>query len=195
MPKPTFFKSAEEFAGWLERNHHKADELWVGYHRKATGKPSVTYPESVDVALCYGWIDGVRKSVDETRYMNRFSPRRPGSNWSAVNIRRAKALIQAGRVRPAGLEAFEAREAGRSGVYSYENRPADLPPKYRELLKQNKKAWSYFNARPPWYRRTAVWWVVSAKREETRLKRLSTLIEKSARGKTIPPLTPPTKSK
>ncbi|MBM2842812.1 MAG: hypothetical protein HW404_649 [Anaerolineales bacterium] len=98
-------------------------------------------------------------------------------------------------MRPAGLEAFEAREAGRSGVYSYENRPADLPPKYRELLKQNKKAWSYFNARPPWYRRTAVWWVVSAKREETRLKRLSTLIEKSARGKTIPPLTPPTKSK
>ena len=195
MPNPRFFKSADEFARWLEKHHATADELWVGYHKKASGKASPTWAESVDVALCYGWIDGVRKSVDETRYTNRFSPRRLGSNWSAVNIRRAKALIQEGRMQPAGLKAFEARKASRSSVYSYENRPAGLPPKYQKLLKQNKKAWSYFNSRPPWYRRTAVWWIVSAKREETRLKRLSTLIEDSARGMTIAPLSPPTKSK
>jgi len=195
MPKPRFFKSAEEFAGWLERNHDKADELWVGYHRKATGRPGLTYPESVDVALCYGWIDGVRKSVDETRYTNRFTPRRPGSNWSAVNIRRAKALIKEGRMRPSGLRAFRAKRASRSSTSSYENRPADLPPRYLERLKANEKAWIFYSSQPPWYRRAATWWVISAKQEKTRLKRLSNLIESSGRGQTIAPLTRPAKAK
>jgi len=195
MPKPRFFKSAKDFASWLERNHDKADELWVGYHRKATGRPSLTYPESVDVALCYGWIDGVRRSVDETRYTNRFTPRRPGSNWSAVNIRRARALIKVRRMRPAGLRAFRAKRASRSSTASYENRPSDLPPRYLERLKANEKARIFYRAQPPSYRRAATWWVISAKREETRRKRLSNLIESSARGRTIPPLTRPTKSK
>jgi uncharacterized protein YdeI (YjbR/CyaY-like superfamily) len=193
MPRPRFFKSSEEFDLWLERNHATEKELWVGYHKKATGRPSMTYPESVDVALCYGWIDGVRYSVDEGSYTNRFSPRRTGSNWSAVNLRRARSLIKEGRMRPAGLKAFKTRRANRSGSYSYENRPADLPPSYLKRFKANKKAWAFYRAQTPSYRRAATWWVVSAKLEETRLKRLATLIDDSARGRTIAPLTRPAK--
>ena len=191
MPKPRFFKSADDFTRWLEVNHASKSELWVGYYKKASGKPSLTYPESVDAALCYGWIDGVRYSVDEVSYMIRFTPRRPGSTWSLVNIRRAKALIKEGRMQPAGLKAFKALRQTRSGVYAYENRPADLPPKYLRQLKGNPKAWAFYCAQTPSYRRTATWWVVSARLEETRIRRLATLIADSARGRTIAPLTRP----
>lgn len=185
---PRFFRTPAEFRRWLAAHHATAADLWVGFHRRATGRPSITWPESVDEALCVGWIDGMRKSLDAERYAIRFSPRKPTSIWSAVNTRRAKELIAAGRMRPAGLKAFEARRANRSGVYSFEQRSTALPPKYAAKLRANAAASAYFAAKPPWYRRTAVWWVVSAKREETRLRRLAQLIEESARGRHIKPL-------
>jgi len=184
----TFFRSPSEFREWLELHHATAGELWVGYYKVNSGKPSITWPESVDEALCFGWIDGIRKSVDELSYTIRFSPRKTGSIWSAVNIKRAAELADQGRMHPAGLRAFQARKRNRSGIYSYEQREARLPEEYDELLQQNKAAWDFFHAQPAWYRKAAVWWVVSAKKEETRLKRLSQLIEDSAHGRTIPPL-------
>jgi uncharacterized protein YdeI (YjbR/CyaY-like superfamily) len=145
----------------------------------------------VDEALCFGWIDGIRKSIDDTRYKNRFTPRRPGSTWSAVNIRRVQDLIDLGRMHPAGLKAFEARKVENSGIYSYEQRHlARLEPPQEKRFRTNEKAWAYFQASPPSYRKAAVWWVVSAKREETRLRRLDQLISHSELGRTVPPLTP-----
>jgi uncharacterized protein YdeI (YjbR/CyaY-like superfamily) len=179
-----FFKTPGDFRKWLEANHDKAKELWVGFHKRGT-KPSITWPESVAEALCFGWIDGVRKSVDDTSYKIRFSPRRSKSIWSAINIRTAKALIEDGRMRPAGLRAYEARKENRSGIYSYENRPETLPPEYEKKLRKNPAAWKAFQARPAWYRKTVTWWVVSAKREETRLSRLERIIEDSASGRPI----------
>ena len=179
-----FFKTSKDFRKWLESNHEKARELWVGFHKKGT-KPSITWPESVSEALCFGWIDGVRKSVDESSYKIRFSPRRPRSIWSSINIRTAKALIKEGRMHPAGLTAYEARKENRSGIYSYENRSQTLPAEYEKKLRKNPAAWKTFQARPPWYRRTVTWWVVSAKKEETRLSRVDQLIEVSAKGLTI----------
>jgi uncharacterized protein YdeI (YjbR/CyaY-like superfamily) len=180
-----FFETPAHFRKWLESNHGKTRELWVGFHKKGT-KPSITWPESVREALSFGWIDGLRKSVDETSYTIRFSPRKPSSVWSAINIRIAKELIEEGQMHPAGLRAFEARKENRSGIYSYENRPQTLPAVYEKKLRKNAAAWKTFRAGPPWYRRTVTWWVVSAKKEETRLKRLDQLIEVSARGRTIP---------
>lgn len=179
-----FFKAPRDFRTWLESNHEKASELWVGFYKKGT-KPSITWPESVSEALCFGWIDGVRKSVDESSYKIRFSPRRPRSIWSSINIRTAKALLEEGRMHSAGLRAFEARKENRSGIYSYENRPQTLPAGYEKKLRKNPAAWKAFQAQPPWYRRTLTWWVVSAKKEETRLSRLDQLIEDSAKGLTI----------
>jgi len=196
-PKPPFrfFKTPAEFRRWLQTHHAKSDELWVGFHKKASGKPSLTWPESVDEALCFGWIDGLRKSVDATSYRIRFTPRRPGSIWSAVNIRRAKALIKAGRMTPAGLAAFRQRNEARSVVYSYERSQAELGEGYERKLRANKQAWSYFQAQPPGYRKTAAWWVISAKREETRLRRLQILIDHSAAGRPVPALTRPGRSR
>jgi uncharacterized protein YdeI (YjbR/CyaY-like superfamily) len=152
----------------------------------------MTWPEAVDEALCFGWIDGVRHSVDETSYRNRFTPRRPGSNWSRVNVAKVEALVAQGRMRPAGLKAFEARTAARSGVYSFEQeRPAELAPEYLEQVRADAAAWADFSARPPSYRRQVAHWVMSAKREETRQRRLATLIESSGQGRTVPPLTRP----
>lgn len=185
---PRFFRTPVEFRRWLAAHHATATELWVGFHKRATGRPSLTWPESVDEALCVGWIDGMRKSLDAERYVIRFSPRKPTSIWSAVNTRRAKELIAAGRMLAAGLEAFEARRANRSGVYSFEQRPVALPREYAAKLRADRAASAYFAAKPPWYRRAAVWWVVSAKREETRLRRLAQLIEESARGRHVKPL-------
>ena len=179
-----FFETPARFRKWLEANHQKASELWVGFHKKGT-KPSITWPESVREALAFGWIDGVRKSVDETSYKIRFSPRKSSSVWSAINIRIAKELIEEGRMSPAGLKAFEARKENRSGIYSYENRPQTLPAVYEKKLRKNPAAWKTFQAQPPGYRKTVTWWVVSAKKEETRLKRLDQLIEDSAKGLTI----------
>ena len=192
--KPRFFASPQDFRAWLEEHHDTAAELWVGFHRKGSGRPSITWPEAVDEALCFGWIDGVRKRIDETRYTNRFSPRRRGSNWSAVNVKRAEELVDRGLMRPAGLEAFRARKADRSGVYSYEQRKAAaLDPPDERRFRTNRKAWTFFQSSPPSYRQAAVWWVISAKREETRQRRLARLIEDSAHGRTVPPFTRPTK--
>lgn len=176
-----FFETPAHFRKWLEANHEKASELWVGFHRKGT-KPSITWPESVREALSFGWIDGVRKSVDETRYTIRFSPRKPSSVWSAINARIAKELIAEGRMLPSGMKAFEARKEYRSGIYSYENRPQTLPPEYERKMRRNAAAWKTFQAQPPGYRKMVTWWVVSAKKEETRQKRLERLIEDSAKG-------------
>lgn len=189
--KPRFFKSASEFRAWLDKNHAKASELWVGLYRTSSGKPSITWPEAVDQALCFGWIDGVRRSIDETSYANRFTPRRPGSNWSARNVKRVRELIDLGLMKPAGLKAFEKRDEERSGVYSYEQRPQELPAKYERQVRANKAAWEFWRSQPPGYRKAATWWVISAKKEETRARRLATLIKTSVRGERVPPLAGP----
>lgn len=182
-----YFESPEAFRAWLEKNHAKADELWVGYWKKGTGKSSLTWPESVDEALCYGWIDGIRKSVDEDRYKIRFTPRRPKSKWSDVNLKRVAALKREKRMRPAGIAAFEARvDDGRK--YSFERRQEHLDEPYLSMLRENEAAFEDFSKRPPGYRRTVVGWILDAKREETRLKRLRELIACSTRGRKIPPL-------
>ena len=150
----------------------------------------------MDQALCFGWIDGVRKSVDETSYAIRFTPRKAGSTWSAINIKRVRALTKSGNMQPAGLKAFEHLKSEKSAIYSYEQRKtARLEATHEEQFRSNKKAWDFFQAQAPWYRRTAAFWVISAKKEETRLKRLQKLIEDSAQQRIIPPLTRPTKSR
>jgi uncharacterized protein YdeI (YjbR/CyaY-like superfamily) len=189
--EPRFFPSPEEFRSWLERHHDSSSELLVGFYKKGSGRPSITWPESVDQALCFGWIDGVRKGIDEERYTIRFTPRKRGSIWSATNIRRAKELIDEGRMEPAGLRAFQTRRDDRSAVYAYEQRgEAALDEADERTFRRNAKAWEFFQSRPPSYRKAAVHWVTSAKREETRRLRLATLIEHSANGRTVPPLTP-----
>jgi uncharacterized protein YdeI (YjbR/CyaY-like superfamily) len=184
----TFFASPAAFRAWLARHHATAQELWVGFYKKSSGQPSITWPESVDQALCFGWIDGIRKSIDAISYAQRFTPRRPGSNWSAVNIRRVAELTQLGLMQPAGLAAFEARRAHRSEVYSYEEGKSGLDPVYEAQLQADPRAWDYFQAQAPWYRRTACHWVMSAKQEATRLRRLASLIDCCERGVAIPPL-------
>jgi uncharacterized protein YdeI (YjbR/CyaY-like superfamily) len=180
-----FFKSPQDFEKWLEKNHAAAQELWVGYYKKDSGKPSITWPESVDEALCFGWIDGIRKSVDDISYKIRFTPRKPKSVWSAVNVKRVEDLQRQGRMRPAGVNAFEARLENKSGIYSYEQRRAEFDEPYEKRFRQNTKAWDFFAAQPASYRKAAVWWVVSAKKEDTRLQRLEKLIVDSAGGQRI----------
>lgn len=184
--KPTFFRSPVELRAWFERNHATAQELHVGFYKVGSGEPSITWPQSVDEALCFGWIDGIRRSLDDQSYTIRFSPRKLGSTWSAVNIRRAKALIDRGLMRPAGLKAFEARRENRSGIYSYEQRVVDLQEPYNSLVKQNEAAWQFFQMQPPSYRKAVSWWIISAKKEETRLRRVEKLIEYSVKGQPIP---------
>jgi uncharacterized protein YdeI (YjbR/CyaY-like superfamily) len=183
--KIKYFKSAHDFRRWLEKNHAIRKEVWVGYYKKTSRQPSMTWPESVDEALCFGWIDGIRKSVDDLRYTIRFTPRRRGSIWSAVNIKRARELSDKGLMKPTGMAAFDARKENRSGIYSYEQRSANLDGPYEERLRQNKAAWDFFYAQPPSYRKAIGWWVVSAKQEATRLKRLEKLIEESANRKRL----------
>ncbi len=190
--RPRFFATPSEFRAWLEEHHATAKELLVGFHKKGSGKPSIAWQEAVDEALCFGWIDGVRKRIDDTSYSNRFTPRTARSTWSAVNIRRAEDLIERGAMRPAGRKAFEARTDGRSGIYSYEQRrQAKLGREFERQFRSNPKAWAFFRAQPPGYRATATYWVVSAKREETRQRRLAMLIDDSAHGRTVGPLTSP----
>ncbi len=186
--EPTYFDGPAAFRRWLTKHHDSADELWVGYHKKATGKPSMTWPESVDEALCFGWIDGIRKSVDGDRYKIRFTPRRPGSIWSAKNIGSAERLIEDGRMKPAGLAAFKKRKEDRSRRYSFEQGRVELPEDYEKQFRARKRAWQFFSSQPPGYRKTATLWILSAKREETRARRLATLIEDSAAGLRIAPL-------
>jgi uncharacterized protein YdeI (YjbR/CyaY-like superfamily) len=188
--EPVFFATPEEFRAWLEAHHATETELLVGFHKKGTGRPSITWPESVDEALCFGWIDGVRKRLDDDRYTIRFTPRKLGSIWSAVNIQRVGELTAQGRMRPAGQRAFGTRDEGRSRVYSYERARAGLSAQDEAAFRANPQAWAFFQAQPPSYRKTAAWWVVSAKREETRGKRLATLIADSEQGRRIASLTP-----
>jgi uncharacterized protein YdeI (YjbR/CyaY-like superfamily) len=180
---PKFFKTPSAFRKWLEVHHASSKELWVGFYKKGSGKPSIDWPESVDEALCFGWIDGIRKSIDAESYMIRFTPRKPTSVWSAVNIRNVEKLVKEYRMRAAGLKAFEARKENRSGIYAYEQRSPELVEPYLGKLKRNKAAWKFFQTQPPSYRKVMNWWVVSARQEETRLKRLDKLIEESAQGR------------
>ena len=181
----TFFKTPPDFRKWLERNHSTTAELWVGFHKKDSGRPSITWVESVEEALCFGWIDGIRKRVDEYSYTIRFTPRRSRSIWSAINIKIVRKLSAAGRMHAAGLKAFEARLPNKSGIYSYEQRPLNLDPASEKFLRKNKAAWTFFQAQPPSYRKVVSWWVVSAKKEETRLKRFAKLIDYSARSRRL----------
>ena len=180
---PKFFKTPLVFRKWLAAHHARSKELWVGFYKKNSGKPSIDWPESVDEALCFGWIDGIRKSIDEESYMIRFTPRKPTSVWSAVNIKNVQKLVEENRIQPAGLIAFAARKENRSGIYSYEQRSAELVEPYLGKMKRNKAAWRFFQAQPTSYRKVMNWWVVGAKQEETRGKRLERLIEESAQGR------------
>lgn len=182
--KIKYFKSPVEFRKWL-KNHEAKRELWVGYYKKSSRRLTLTWPESVDEALCFGWIDGIRKSVDEMRYAIRFTPRKRGSIWSAINIKRAQELNNKGSMKPAGVAAFNARKENKSGIYSYEQRNAGLDARYDKKLRQNKPAWDFFYAQPRSYRKTVGWWIVSAKQEATRLKRLQKLIDQSEIGKRL----------
>jgi uncharacterized protein YdeI (YjbR/CyaY-like superfamily) len=181
----TYFKTPAHFRKWFENYQAVSQFVWVGFYKKGSGKPSITWPESVDEALCFGWIDGIRKNVDETSYTIRFTPRKPRSIWSAVNIKRAQELIELGRMHPTGLAAFQARTEDRSRRYAYEQQGAKLVGEYEKKLKANRKAWKFWSAQPPGYQRISGWWVMSAKKEETRLRRLDQLIADSANERII----------
>lgn len=184
-----YFRTPAEFRHWLNTHHATATELWAGYHKVGSGVPSLTWPQSVDEALCYGWIDGLRQRIDDVRYRIRFTPRRSGGIWSTVNLRRFAELDAEGRIAAAGRAAFEARRNDRTAVYSYERRIDALPPAQRAALEANRSAAAYFDAQAASYRRACCNWVVSAKQEATRTRRLQQLIDHSARGQTLPQLT------
>jgi uncharacterized protein YdeI (YjbR/CyaY-like superfamily) len=189
---PRFFETPADLRAWLEEHHAGETELWVGLYKKSSGRPSVTWPEVVDEALCFGWIDGVRKGIDDISYANRLTPRSARSTWSAVNIARVKELTAQGRMHPAGLKAFEARADERSAIYAYEQRRSpELDDGQERRFRANAKAWEWFQAQPASYRKSALWWVISAKREETRERRLATLVDDSEHGRTVKPLTRP----
>ncbi len=191
MSGAIYFSSPGEFRAWLEQHHESETELLVGYWKKATGKPSLTWSQAVDEALCFGWIDGVVKGVDDERHVQRFTPRKPTSNWSAINIAKVEQLRAEGRMRPAGEAAFARRREDRSAIYAYEQRSDPvLEPEHEARFKANAAAWEYFMSRPPSYRKPALWWVVSAKKPETRERRIATLIEDSAAGRPIAQLAP-----
>jgi len=184
--KPLFFKSPPEFRAWLEKNHATHTELLVGFRKVSTGKPSLTWPQSVDEALCFGWIDGIRRRIDGETYSIRFTPRKPTSIWSAVNIKRVGELEKAGRMTDAGRAAFTRRDPKKSEIYSFERGRASLDDASLAALKADAKAWAYYEAQAPYYRRVTAHWVGSAKRPETREKRLEILIECSRKGERIP---------
>jgi uncharacterized protein YdeI (YjbR/CyaY-like superfamily) len=191
-----FFATPADFRAWLDKNHETERELSVGFYKRACGKASITWPESVDAALCYGWIDGVRNSIDAVSYRIRFTPRKPTSTWSAVNVKRVAQLTKLGLMRPAGVKAFKARKGDKTGIYAYEQRKnAQLGPSYEKQLRANKKAWAFFQSQPPWYRRTAAYRVISAKQEATRQRRLVELIRDSAAGLAIKELRRDSKGK
>ena len=188
--EPIYFASPAELRAWLEANHETATELIVGVHRKASGMPSVTWPEIVDEVLCVGWIDGKRKGVDAERFTIRLTPRKRGSIWSAVNLRNVERLLAEGRMRPAGLAAYERRDAERSRIYAYERAEAMWPEALAARFRADPDAWGFFQAQPPGYRKLATYWVVSAKRDETRERRLDQLIADSAAARRLGGLQP-----
>ncbi|MGA2370453.1 MAG: YdeI/OmpD-associated family protein [Candidatus Korobacteraceae bacterium] len=183
--KPLFFPTAAAFRSWLEKNHATVSELFIGFYRKESGKGGISYREALDEALCFGWIDGVRKRFDEASYTIRFTPRKPDSIWSAVNTSRIGELVKQGRVHPAGQHVFDRHDPKKSELYSYERATCQLDGAYEKKFRANKKAWEFYQAQAPWYRRTSAWWVVSAKREETRQRRLAQLIADSAKARRI----------
>jgi uncharacterized protein YdeI (YjbR/CyaY-like superfamily) len=184
--EPIFFPTPAAFRKWLTKNHATCREQWIGFYRKASGRPSITWPESVDEALCVGWIDGLRKTIDAESYKIRFTPRKKESNWSSVNIARVKELGEQGRMQPAGLEAFARRKPEKSGIYAYENRKSAVLDKADEKrFRSNRKAWEFFQRQPPGYRQLAIWYVVTAKKEETREARLRKLIAQCEAGRRI----------
>jgi len=193
MPDPSasdvvVFADAAEFRAWLLENHDTATELWVGYFKKGVPKTSITYPEAVEEALCFGWIDGLTRRIDDEVHANRYTPRRKRSSWSAINIAKVAELQEAGRMHPAGLRAFEERDKRLDGSYSYERPAQELPPEAEARLRADADAWAYWQSRTPSYRRAATHWVLSAKREETRQRRLATLVEDCAAGRPVKPL-------
>jgi uncharacterized protein YdeI (YjbR/CyaY-like superfamily) len=187
---PIFFSSPTDLQEWFEKNHDTEKELWVGFYKTNTGKPRVTWPESVNQALCFGWIDGVRKSLGEDSYVIRFTPRKPNSIWSAINIKKVEELTKLGLMRPAGTDAFNKRDEKKSRVYSFEQKNIQLDKNFEKQFRENKKAWKFFQSQPPSYQRPAIWWVMSAKQEVTKQKRLSILIKDSEAGQKINPLRP-----
>lgn len=183
--KPAYFPSAPDFCAWLETNHASAAELTVVLGTKFSGRGGPSYAEALDEALCFGWIDGLRGKLDAGRYTIRFTPRQRGSIWSRVNVRHFERLRAAGRVHAAGLAAFAARDPKKTGSYSFERRPENFPPALEKTFRAAKRAWAFWSAQPAGYRRTATWWVVSAKQESTRQRRLATLIADSAAGRRL----------
>ena len=179
---PIFFTSPTEFRKWLEENHATQKEILVGFHKLATGKPSMTWSQSVDKAICFGWIDGIRKSFDKDAYTIRFTPRKSKSIWSAVNMKKIEELTSKGLMHPAGISAYEKREEHRTAIYAYENKPAELPVHFDEKLRANEKAWAFFQKQATGYKNTAMYWVMSAKQEATRQQRMKTLINDSEAG-------------
>jgi uncharacterized protein YdeI (YjbR/CyaY-like superfamily) len=186
MPEPRFFRTPSAFRTWLQKHHAVKTELWIGYYKKSSGKGGMVYAEALEQALCFGWIDGIVKSIDEATYMQRFSPRQKRSYWSAVNIKKVQALIERGLMAPAGLAAFEARPAAPPGRYSNENRDVTLEPAMIRRFKGSPAAWHWFEQQPASFRRLAAHWVTSAKKDETRAARLATLIESAGRGEKPP---------
>ena len=180
-----FFPSGDLFRRWLERHYGRASEVWVGFYRKDSGRGGITYAEALDAALCFGWIDGIRKKLDAASYVNRFTPRKPRSIWSTVNIRHVERLKAAGLMHPSGLEAYDKRDPARSGVYSFEQRPTAFPAHHEATFKGVPAAWSHFREQPPGYQRLGIWFVVSARRDETQARRLQQLIDAHARGQRI----------
>ncbi|HSV10560.1 MAG TPA: YdeI/OmpD-associated family protein [Hanamia sp.] len=182
---PLFFSTQSSFRKWLEKNHGKAKELLVGFYKVNSGKESMSWSQSVDEAICFGWIDGVRKSIDSESYSIRFTPRKPGSIWSAINIQKVENLSKQGFMHPSGLAAFEKRKEHKSRIYSYEKPPENLSKDFLKKFQSNKKAWKYFQSMAPSYQRTAIHWVMNAKQENTRIKRVAELINDSEAGRKI----------
>jgi len=188
---PRFFRAPADFRAWLHAHHGTETELWIGFYKVKSGKGGMVYREALDEALCYGWIDGLVRRVDEDCYAQRFTPRRRDSTWSLVNTRRVKDLIAQGRMHPAGLAAFEGRDRKKAGLYSFEQQQeARLAPSFARQLKANAAARAFFEAQPRGYRRLATWWVMSAKKEETRARRFARLLDDSAAGRRINAVTP-----
>jgi uncharacterized protein YdeI (YjbR/CyaY-like superfamily) len=193
---PIYFASPEEFRAWLEEHHASEREVFVGYHKKGTGIPSLVWSDAVDEALCYGWIDGIVRRVDDKRHVQRFTPRKPSSTWSAINIEKVGRLRAEGRMRPAGEAAFARRREDKSAIYAYEQREnPELEPEQAARFRADTAAWEYFESRPPSYRKVALYWVISAKRAETRERRLSQLIEDCAAGRDLKQYLRPARSR
>ena len=186
--EPIFFKNTQKLREWLQQNHKTASVLWLGYYKVKSPKFNFTWSESVDELLCFGWIDGLRKSIDSERYMIRITPRKPNSNWSKINIDKVKILIEKGLMKKAGLQAFENRKSANSNNYSFEQRNVSLLTPYKNVFKSNKKAWNFFNNLSPTTKKQSIWWVMSAKKEVTQLRRLHILINCSENEEKINPL-------